>query len=149
MGVAASAFGNNCNVIIIPAGQMNRDRRWLLRLPAVYLLLSLCVCLRKPVEAYGKYLSYQTPITIIIAILLFLSIADILVALENGCCGESVNEEAGAFTVCAEILFINGTALTTSNYTVIISEDLTSGSAESKPNMKLVVAITNMCSTSV
>ena len=47
-----------------------------------------------------------------------------LVALQNaygsGCCS-SVNEESGPLTVCAQILFINGTALTTANYTVIIS----------------------------
>jgi hypothetical protein len=50
----------------------------------------------------------------------------VLVALQNACgggCSSPVDEESGALTVCAEILFINGTSLTTDNYTVIISTD--------------------------
>lgn len=49
-----------------------------------------------------------------------------LVALQNACGGgysSPVDEESGSLTVCAEILFINGTSLTTDNYTVIISTD--------------------------
>ena len=57
---------------------------------------------------------------------------DLLVALQNGCCGYGVNEEEGSLTVCAEILFINGTASTDANYTVIISEDPGDASAQSK-----------------
>lgn len=51
---------------------------------------------------------------------------DVLVALQNACggaCSSRVAEESGPLTVCAEILFINGTALTTANYTVIISAE--------------------------
>ena len=63
-------------------------------------------------------------IIIIIIVILCHIIIDVLVALQNAygsrCC-LAVNEESGPLTVCAEILFINGTALTTSNYTVIIS----------------------------
>ena len=49
-----------------------------------------------------------------------------LVALQNACgggCSSPINEESGPLTVCAEILFVNGTSLTTDNYTVIISTD--------------------------
>lgn len=62
-----------------------------------------------------------------------------LVALQNACggdCSYRVDEESGSLTVCAEILFINGTALTTANYTVSISTDDATGdgyiSAQSK-----------------
>lgn len=54
--------------------------------------------------------------------------------LQNACggrCLSGVNEDLGRLTVCAEILFINGTTFTTANYTVIISDDPTDGSAES------------------
>ena len=44
-----------------------------------------------------------------------------LVALQDGCCASHVDEESGTLTVCAEILFINGTTLTVENYTVNIS----------------------------
>jgi hypothetical protein len=54
---------------------------------------------------------------------LLLLIIDVLIALQNAC-GDGwyfyVNEGTGSLTVCAEILFINGTALTTANYTVIV-----------------------------
>ena len=39
---------------------------------------------------------------------------DLLVALQNGCCGYGVNEEEGSLTVCAEIL----TASTDATYTL-------------------------------
>ena len=44
-----------------------------------------------------------------------------LVALQDGCCASRVDEESEPLTVCAEILFINGTTLTVENYTVNIS----------------------------
>ncbi len=44
-----------------------------------------------------------------------------LVGLQNACGAHYVNEGSGPLTVCAEILFINGTALTTANYTVIVT----------------------------
>ena len=50
---------------------------------------------------------------------------DLLVVLQNGCCGYGVNEEEGSLTVCAEIL----TASTDANY--IIYEDPEAGSAQS------------------
>ena len=58
-----------------------------------------------------------------IIIIVFI-IIDVLVALQNANgnrCYSGVNEASGSLTVCAEILFINGTALTTFNSTVIIS----------------------------
>ena len=48
---------------------------------------------------------------------------DLLVALQNGCCGYGVNEEEGSLTVCAEIL----TASTDANY---IYKDPEAGSAQ-------------------
>ena len=44
----------------------------------------------------------------------------------------SVSESSGSLRVCAEILFINGTALTTTNYTVNMHTNGLSGSAISK-----------------
>lgn len=64
-----------------------------------------------------------------------LFILDVLVALQSACggnCSYGVAEEAGPLTVCAEILFINGTALTTANYTVTISIDDRADGAQSK-----------------
>ena len=59
--------------------------------------------------------------------------AEVLVWFDAGCsCSYSVNEQSGSLEVCARILFINGTELTTSDYTVTISADTTSASAQSK-----------------
>lgn len=72
---------------------------------------------------------------------LSLYITDVLVAFTEclwwwlPLLNSSVNEESGPLTVCAQILFINGTALITANHTVIISAyDRTAGfsSAQSK-----------------
>ena len=52
-----------------------------------------------------------------------------------GCsCSYSVREEiqSGSLQVCAEILFINGTELTTSDYSVTLSPDTSSATADSK-----------------
>ena len=60
--------------------------------------------------------------------------AEVLVWFDAGCsCSYSVNEqsESGSLQVCAQILFIpNGTEFT--NYTVTISADNASASAQSK-----------------
>ena len=54
-------------------------------------------------------------------------LSDVLVSLASpstnydGFCEYYVNEDAGPLTVCVEVLFINGTSTTTSNYTVRLS----------------------------
>ena len=59
--------------------------------------------------------------------------AETLIWFHSGCsCYYEVNEQTGSLEVCAEILFINGTASTTSDYTVTISADNTSASAQCK-----------------
>ena len=82
----------------------------------------------KPAEAYGKQLA--TNILILLSRLTvwfnFCSIIyiDLLVALQYACgsgCANYVAEESGTLTVCAEILFINGTFETATEYTVLIS----------------------------
>ena len=46
-----------------------------------------------------------------------------------------MSEQSGSLQVCAEILFINGTRLTTSDYSVTLSADNSSATANSKPSM--------------
>ena len=56
-----------------------------------------------------------------------------MVWFDVGCsCSYGVNEQSGSLEVCAQILFINGTELTISDYTVTISADTTSASAQSE-----------------
>ena len=72
--------------------------------------------------------------------MIFLSyniIIDVLVSLSDcvnrcSCCGYYVNEDDESLTVCAEIIFINGTSSTTSNYTVNLSADRATYSAHSE-----------------
>ena len=52
--------------------------------------------------------------------------------LDCNCRTFSVSESTGSFEICAEILFINGTALTTTNYTVTVHTNGLIGSARSK-----------------
>ena len=53
---------------------------------------------------------------------------------DAGCsCHYTPNEEDGTRQVCAEILFINGTELTTSEYSVTLSPDTSFATADSKP----------------
>ena len=62
--------------------------------------------------------------------------AETLVWFDAGCsCSYSVSEQSGSLQVCAEILFINGTNLTTSDYSVTLSADNSSATANSKPCM--------------
>ena len=53
-------------------------------------------------------------------------------AYSSDCCTFYVSESTGSLQVCAEIMFINGTALTTTNYTVVMHTDGLLGSARSK-----------------
>ena len=46
----------------------------------------------------------------------------------------SVSESTGSFQICPEILFVNGTSLTTTNYTVTMHTNGLSGTARSKLN---------------
>ena len=59
--------------------------------------------------------------------------AEVMVWFDVGCsCSYDVSEQSGSLEVCAQILFINGTELTISDYTVTISADTTSASAQSE-----------------
>ena len=59
--------------------------------------------------------------------------AEALVWFDAGCsCSYTLSEEGGTRQVCAEILFINGTELTTSEYSVTLSPDTSSATADSK-----------------
>lgn len=52
--------------------------------------------------------------------------------LDCNCRTFTVSESTGSLEICAEILFINGTTLTTTNYTVTMHTNGLSGSARSK-----------------
>jgi hypothetical protein len=60
---------------------------------------------------------------------------------DAGCsCSYSFSEEGGLTRqVCAQILFVGGTELTTSDYNVTVSPDSLSATANSKPT--IIVAI--------
>ena len=57
--------------------------------------------------------------------------AEVLIWLTVGCgCSYSVHEQSGSLEVCAEILFINGTATTISDYNVSMSTAQSSAISE-------------------
>ena len=64
------------------------------------------------------------------------------------CCTFSVGEWAGSLQMCAEIMFINGTAVTTTNYTVTMHANGLSGSARSKFPVTVTVNSLRECTYS-
>ena len=71
--------------------------------------------------------------------------AETLIWFHSGCsCYYGVNEQTGSVEVCAEILFINGTASTTSDYHVTISADNTSASAQCERSALIFLSV-NHC----
>ena len=79
-----------------------------------------------------------------LTVLLFFGLfyAEALVWFDAGCsCTYHLNEESGTQQVCAEILFINGTELTTSEYSVTLSLDTLSATADSKP-LYIIIIVT-------
>ena len=109
------------------------DKMRALGLPCLFLL---CLCLTcKEVKAYGiiLYIVYH----LIYCHNILCIFLEVLVWFSVGCsCSYSVNEQSGSLQVCAELAFINGTATTTTNYTVDLSA---SGYAQSKHHVFFIL----------
>ena len=95
-------------------------------------------------QYYENFLTHLARLKLIYTVLLFLDLfyAEALVWFDAGCsCTYHLNEESGTQQVCAEILFINGTELTTSEYSVTLSLDTLSATADSKPLYIIIIVI--------